>query len=142
MNKFDWLEQPPNAHITTMLVDEEGKWGNWARTTDIEKINYNRALLGVDFELTIGIKTALTPAAGITAVVSIGQFITIIGISRDEQSGFMHFFDYKQSPPVETLRSMLVAEYSERIADAFLRLQIDLQNGFEPFLFQVQLLRL
>ncbi len=93
MKKQFLITQPPITEKYSFLVDDINQLGNWGMTTDIDKIEYNRNLLGDDFEIDIKIKTLFTKK-GITFVVPIGRFITIVKIRADEEEGSMTFFDF------------------------------------------------
>jgi len=93
MKKHFLISQPPLTEKYSFLVDDINQFGNWGVATDIDKIEYNRNLLGDDFNIDIKIKMLFTQK-GMTFVVPIGRFITIVKIRADEKEGSMTFLDF------------------------------------------------
>jgi hypothetical protein len=93
MKKHFLISQPPLTEKYSFLVDDINQFGNWGVATDIDKIEYNRNLLDDDFNIDIKIKMLFTQK-GMTFVVPIGRFITIVKIRADEKEGSMTFLDF------------------------------------------------
>ena len=121
MKKYFKISQPPLTAKYTFLVDDINEMRNWGMTTDIDKIEYNRDLLGDDFNIDIKIKLLLTKKGGGTFVIPIGRYITVFEIREDENEGRMTFFDFTFGATREELQIMLEIGYSETIVNEWLK---------------------
>src|SRR5687768_16622896 len=90
MEKHFVILQPAENGRYQFLVDDISDNGQWGATTDISKIKYNLKLLEVDFNLDMQINLPLS-TKGISGVVPIGRFITVIKMRKDETEGGMFF---------------------------------------------------
>ena len=121
MKKHFLVSQPPLTEKYSFLVDDINQSRNWGVTTDIDKIEYNRNLLGDDFNIDIKIKLLFTKK-GMTFVVPIGRFITIVKIREDEKEGSMTFFDFDIGYSRDALELILEeAGYSVSIINDWLK---------------------
>ena len=93
MNKYYLIPQPPIVKYYSFPVDNISEKSNWGRTIDLEKIDYNFKLPGNDFKIETEIYKALSEK-GLTRVMPIGRFITIIGVRKDEKDASTTFFDF------------------------------------------------
>ena len=119
-NNF-FISQPPLTDKYTFLVDEINELRNWGMTTDIYKIEYNRDLLGDDFNISLKIKLLFT-SIGCTFVIPIGRFITIMKMRDDENEGSMTFFDFDIDMSRGALEIMLEnVGYSAAIVNEWLK---------------------
>lgn len=129
MANYEWIPQPPLTEKYTFLVDEISDYATYGRTRDMAKINYNRTLMGVNFNMEVGVNTALSNA-GISAVLPLGRFITIFQTSRDEQLAAMTFIDYEIGLTTEQLRALLSSAFRTDLVEACLDLQNLLKSDF------------
>ena len=121
MKKHFLIAQPPLASNYTFLVDEINELHNWGMATDIGKVEYNRDLLGDEFNIDLKIKLLFTKK-GCTFVVPIGRFITIMKIRDDENEGSMTFFDFDVEASRGALEVMLEeVGYSVAIVNEWLK---------------------
>jgi hypothetical protein len=131
MANYEWILQPPQTDKYTFLVDEISDYATYGRTRDMDKINYNRTLMGVNFNMEVGVNTALSNA-GISAVLPLGRFITIFQTSRDEQLGAMTFIDYEIGMTNDQFRTLLSSAFRTDLVDACLDLLNLLKSDFTP----------
>ena len=130
MEKHFLVLQPPFAEKYSFLVDDISNKSNWGSTTDIDKINYNRKLLGEDFNIDIKVNLLLSEKGG-TSVLPLGRFITIIQLREDENMGRMTFFDFDTSGSKTEIEQMLKTAYSENIVDAWFKVYDILKKEFQ-----------
>lgn len=122
MKKQYLILQPPHTDKFTFLVDDISNKGNWGRTTDIDKIEYNRRLLGEEFNVDLKVKLLLTDKGG-SGVFPIGRFLTVIQIRADENEGIMTFMDFDIPLKGDELRNALLNEFSLNITNQWLMIQ-------------------
>jgi hypothetical protein len=129
MKKYFLIPQPPLSKFFTFLVDDINENKNFGTTTDIDKIDYNRQLLGEEFNTNFKVSLLMTDKGG-TGVFPIGKFITVIAIRDDEKKGSMTFMDYNISLPKEELREMLLSTFSENVTNRWLLIQESMRKDF------------
>ncbi|MGE0079621.1 MAG: hypothetical protein AB7S48_17300 [Bacteroidales bacterium] len=130
MKKHYLVQQPPLTEKYTFLVDNISNNKNWGRTTDIDKIEYNRNLLGDDLNIDIKINLLFTEK-GLTTVIPLGRFITIIQIREDENEGAMTFFDFDIEHPIEELKELISKTFSENITKEWIKVYETLKSEFK-----------
>lgn len=119
MKKHFLIPQPPATKKYTFLVDDINHLKNWGLATDLDKIEYNRRLLGEDFNIDLKVKLLFTDK-GSTTVLPIGRFITVIQTRADENAGRMMFLDFDVRLTREEIRDNLTKTFSVNIADKWL----------------------
>ncbi len=127
---FYFIPQPPLSNKFNFLVDDLGDKLPWGRTADIAKIDYNRKLLGEDFNLDLKEKMKLAKE-GMTMIFPVGRYITILKLRADEKEGSMTFMDYQIELPREEIKSMLLERFSENIANEWLKHYDKFQVNFD-----------
>ena len=114
MKKHFIIPQPPLVEKFTFLVDNISDNRNWGKTTDIDKIEYNRRLLGEDMNIELDVNLQFTDT-GMTTVLPLGRFITVLQISKDESKGSMTFFDFQTNATRDELKEMIGKVYCENL---------------------------
>ena len=127
---FYFIPQPPLAEKFNFLVDDIGDRLAWGRTADIAKINYNRKLLGDDFNLDLKEKMKLAKE-GMTLILPIGRYITILQLRADEKQGDMTFMDYQIELTRDGIKSMLLERFSESVTNEWLKHYDRFQVAFD-----------
>nr|WP_315154625.1 hypothetical protein [uncultured Flavobacterium sp.] len=121
MEKYYIINQPPLAEKYIFLVDDKSEKVNYGLTTDIDKINYNRKILGENFNIEIKVGLLMAESPGTTAVFQLGNFITVLELRKDQKAGKMAFFDCIIDMPRNELNDMLVKAYSQNIANEWFK---------------------
>lgn len=127
---FYFIPQPPLTDKFNFLVDDLGDKLAWGRTADIAKINYNRNLLGDDFNEDLREKMKLAKE-GMTLIFPIGRYITILQLRADEKQGAMTFMDYQIELSRDGVKSMLMERFSEYITNEWLKYYDKFQVNFD-----------
>ena len=123
MKKYFIIEQPPICEQYTFLVDDISDKKNYGLATDIDKINYNRKILGENFNIDIKVGLLMAESKGSTFVLDLGHFICILELKADEKEGKMAFFDCVIDIPKSELNEILVKRYSQNIANEWFKIQ-------------------
>ncbi len=123
MEKYYLIEQPPIAEKYTFLVDDISDKVNYGQATDIDKINYNRRLIGEKFNIDLKVGLLMAESKGSTFVFDLGYFVTVLELRADLQEGKMTFFDCLIQMPKQGLNKILVDAYSQNIANEWFRIQ-------------------
>ena len=132
MEKYYLIEQPPLAEKYTFLVDDISDKVNYGRTTDIDKINYNRKIMGEKFDIDVKVGLLMAESKGSTFVFDLGQFICVLGLRADQKEGKMTFFDCVIDMPKNDINKMLVNAYSQNIANEWFKVQERLLADLSP----------
>jgi hypothetical protein len=127
---FYFIPQPPLTDKFNFLVDDLGDKLAWGHTADITKINYNRSLLGDDFNEDLREKMKLAKE-GMTLIFPIGRYITILQLRADEKQGAMTFMDYQIELTRDGVKSMLLERFSEDITNEWLKHYDKFQVNFD-----------
>jgi len=130
MEKYYIIEQPPISDNYTFLVDDISNKVNYGLTTDIDKINYNRKIIGENFNIDIKIGLLMSKSKGSTFVFDLGNFITVLELRADELEGKMAFYDCFIDMPKEALNNILTQAYSQNIATEWFKVQEKLLENF------------
>ena len=130
MEKYYLIEQPPIAEKYTFLVDDISDKVNYGRATDIDKINYNRKLMGEKFDIDLKVGLLMAESKGSTFVFDLGTFITVLELRADQKEGKMTFFDCVIDMPKSDINKMLVDAYSQNIANEWFKIQERLLENF------------
>ncbi|NCQ11973.1 MAG: hypothetical protein GW809_07515 [Bacteroidetes bacterium] len=119
MKKYFLVPQPPLSNKLTFLVDDLNETRTVGIATDLDKIEYNLKLIGDDFnqDLEIGINFL---EKGITDVVDLGRFISVVAIKKDRTKGKMYFFDSNINFSREELIEQMEMLFDENIAKKFI----------------------
>ncbi|SOU86793.1 hypothetical protein [Tenacibaculum dicentrarchi] len=139
MKKYFLVQQPPLAEKLTFLVDELNESRTVGIATDFDKIEYNLKLIGDDFnqDLEIGINFL---EKGITDVVDLGRYISVIAIKKDKTEGKMYFFDttiaFSRNEIVEQIGQL----FSEITTKNFMTIYDLMKSQSTPSLDNVELL--
>lgn len=138
MEKNFIVPQPPVTEKYRLLVDDMSEKRNFGFTSDIDKIRYNKNILGDDFNMDLTIKNMFTDE-GITSVFPIGCFITVLQLKKDETEGKMTFFDFDIDTDKAGLRDILKQQFSENIVNAWFDVYDLLRSDFseEDDLFEL-----
>ncbi|MFD2574454.1 hypothetical protein ACFSUS_27715 [Spirosoma soli] len=131
MASFEWILQPPQSHQYTFLVDDLNPSATYGLTTDPDKFNYNRGLMGVNFNLEVGMNTALAKE-GVSAVLPLGRYVTIFQISGQEDGGSMTFLDYQINLSPPELKTLLSGAFAPELVTACMELKELLRADFSP----------
>ena len=129
MKKHFIVPQPPLTEKYRLLVDDMSEKRNFGFTTDIDKILYNKNILGDDFNMDLTIKNIFTDD-GITSVFPIGCFITVLQLKKDEAEGKMTFFDFEVDIDKAELKNILKQQFSDNIVNAWLDVYDFLRDDF------------
>ena len=129
MKKHFVVLQPPLTEKYRLLVDEMSDKRNFGSTSDIDKIEYNKRILGDDFNIDLTIKNLFTDE-GITSVFPLGCFITVLQLKKDGTEGKMTFFDFDIETDKEELKSILRQQFSENIVHLWFHVYDILQLEF------------
>jgi hypothetical protein len=129
MEKYYLINQPPIAQKFTLLVDDITESGNWGMATDVDKIKYNREVIGKDIDIDIEIRQSLAET-GTTSVFSFGRFIVVLEIRKDSKKGRMSFFDFQVDLTIDEIKKSLVPVYSETIINAWFKSFYVLKENF------------
>lgn len=136
MKKYFLVQQPPLSEKYRLLVDEISDNSCFGFTADLDKIKYNRELLGEEIDLELTVKTIISNN-GTTAVFPLGCFITILEIRKDEKEGRMTFFDYDLGTGKEEISDLIKNQYSDKIAKEWFRiynlLKINFTDEYDKF---------
>jgi hypothetical protein len=132
------VPQPPLNDKYQLLVEEISVSGDWGMTTDIDMINYNLKLLEVEFGMSIQ-KDLPTSTKGISGVVPIGKFITIIQIKKDDSDARMAFYDF--SVELEKVFEPLKETFSENVVTRWMELYHSMKTNFSEAEDRVELFK-
>jgi len=132
MKKYYIVQQPPLAEKYTFLVDDVSEVVNYGLATDMDKINYNRKIMGESFNIDIKVGLLMAESKGATFVFDLGRFVTVLELRADEKEGEMAFYDYDVNATREELNKILVERYSQNIANEWFRIQKELLEDFIP----------
>ena len=127
-NKFSLL-QPPLVEKFTLVVDDINVTGNWGRTTDIDKIEYNFATIGKDLTETMQ-SHAVMAMGRATIVSSMGRFVTVTEVNKDRSVSSMTFFDFNMAVQAGKLRNKLFDGYSDNIMNEWFAVRKVLSHHF------------
>ncbi len=129
MKKHFIVSQPPLTSKYQMLVDDMSEKRNFGWTNDIDKIEYNKKLLGEEFNMELTIKNMFTDE-GISSVFPVGAFITVLQMRKDEKEGKMTFMDYDTDMTEDELRNLLLGVFSENITNSCINVYRVLRENF------------
>ena len=139
MKKYFLYPQPPISEKFTFLVDDINENKTFGITTDFDKIEYNLKLIGKDFnqDLEIGINFM---EKGITAVIDVGRYISVVGIKKDKSEGKIYFFDSTTKFTRNELIGQIEYLFSKTIAKKFIDIYDLMKDESTPFIDNVELL--
>lgn len=133
MKKYFLVTQPPVADHFSLLVDDINETATIGHTTDIEKCEYNRQVIdsmGLDIDFKLQVQTAFSDK-GITTVVPLGRYISIIKASKDETKQEMFFIDsFSKADFREQNKKSLGGYFSDNIVTEFERIHTLLKSDF------------
>ena len=93
MNTKRAFSKPRHVSHFTFLVDSDTPDSSWGITWDMEKITRNLKLLVNHFKIRRGLAKAVT-TYGVTRLIRLGRFITIIKVKKDDTDVHMTFIDF------------------------------------------------
>ena len=139
MKKHFLIPQPPIAEKLTFLVDDLNETRTVGIATDLDKIEYNLKLIGDDFnqDLEIGINFL---EKGITDVVDLGRYISVVAIKKDQTEGKMYFFDSTVDFSRDELIEQMEMLFNESIANKFISIYDLMVSESSPSFDNVELL--
>lgn len=129
MKKYFFIPQPPLTRQVSFLVDDISDKSNWGRTTDSDKVEYNFNLIDSNFKLDLEIQTAFVKK-GLSKVLPLGRFITVITANKEFTSVDMTFYDFDIPIDKAVLSNTLLEQYTENIVISWFEVQSFLQNHF------------
>lgn len=129
-NNFYLIPQPPISNKFNFLVDLLEENAEWGDTSDLLKIEYNRRLLGDEFNDDFNEKMLLA-TDGLTLVFPLGRYITIFGLRKDEKQGRMTFLNFRINKSREDIVLMLRERFSENITNEWLKYYDKFQVDFD-----------
>src|SRR5690606_42126200 len=97
---------------------------------DIDKINYNRKMIGENFNIDVKIGVLMSQSKGSTFVFELGNFITVLELRADELEGKMAFYDCIMDMPRAVLNNILTYASSQNIATEWFKVQEKLLENF------------
>ncbi len=128
MRKHFLIQQPPLSHKYRLIVDDINETETFAMTTDIDKVWYNREIVGVSISIMLETHTALSDK-GTTALLPIGRYITIWQISKDEKTQRIWFIDYESEISFRELGCQIMNDYfSDNIYNEFEKIQKEMKS--------------
>lgn len=119
MQKYFMVEQPPIFEKYRLIVDDINDYETVAYTADIDKVLYNRRILGQALNIHLETYTALSDK-GISVVLPIGRYVTVWEISKDEKTQHILYVDYDTDL---SFSKLFGDRYSQDICDEFERIQ-------------------
>jgi len=129
MKKYYLINQPPIVENFSLLVDEIAENKNWGMTNDLDKIEYNRNLIGKDFDVDLEIRQCLS-GEGTTTIFNFGRFITVFQLRKDSKKGKMTFFDFETKLTRIEIENILESAYSNNIINAWFNCYDELKKSF------------
>ncbi|WP_430614427.1 hypothetical protein [Flavobacterium sp. JP2137] len=141
MPKRYLIIQPPLSDKYTFLVDYISENQSYGWATDIQKINYNRKILGDAFNIDVKISLLLSEAEGSTFVFGLGYFVAVLELQNDEQEGRMTFYHCLVDIVRSDLLELFSRRYSNSIAVKWLEVYDYIMQNLTPERDSVQLLK-
>ena len=140
MRKHFLIEQPPISSKYRLLVDNINDTTTFAMTTDVDKVWYNRKVLGDDMSILLETYTALSDN-GTTVVLPAGRYVTIWQITKDEKTQRIWFIDHSSNISFRHLGKQIMGDtyFSDNVYNEFERIQELLRSSFNPDLDIVEL---
>ncbi len=139
MRKYFLIEQPPLSDKYRLLVDDINKTETFAMTIDIDKVWYNRKIIGDDMSIMLETYTALSDK-GATVLQPIGRYITIWQISKDEKTQRIWFVDHESNFSFRDVGRQIMGDYfSDDVYNEFEKIQSTLRLLFSEKLDIVEL---
>ena len=120
MKKYFLIPQPPITEKFTFLVDDISEKKNWGLTEDIDKIEYNRKLLGENFNVDLKVNLLMSEK-DVTNIFTLGNFITVLEMREDQKEGRMTFFDCVMDMPKDELKYMIGEVFSKNIVEEWIK---------------------
>lgn len=139
MEKYYIIRQPPLAEKYTFLVDQISIKSDYGLATDIQKIDYNRYILGETFNIEVNLSLLMTEEEGSTFVFDLGYFVVILEISKDQQQGQMSFYHALVSINRNELFKLFSQRYSTEIAAKWLEVYDFIHSDLMPDRNNVQI---
>jgi hypothetical protein len=140
MKKYFLIPQPPLTRQVSFLVDDISHKSNWGRTTDSDKVEYNFNLIDINFKLDLELQTAFVKK-GLSKVLPLGRFITIITANKEFTNVDMTFFDFDIPADKAELSNKLLELYTENIVISWFETQRFLESNFSDKYDTVALLK-
>ncbi len=116
MEKYNFIAQPPISEKYTFLVDDISDAQDYGTTTDIQKIDYNRSVLGEAFNIEVNLSLLMTEHDGNTFVFDLGYFVVVFEISKTQKEGHMAFYHCLVDIEHKELFELFSKRYSADIA--------------------------
>ena len=138
MKKYLLIPQPPVSEKLTFLVDDINENRTLAKTTDLDKIEYNLNLIGEDFIQDLEIENSFLET-GIRKVIDLGRYIAIVGIKKDKTEGEIVFFDSTTKFSRAELKSQVELLFSKSVAEKFIDIYDIMVSESSPNLDNVEL---
>ena len=130
MEKTFLIEQPPISKKYRLLIDDSSENRGICFTTDVDKVNYNLKILGVDLSLDTQIHNALSKD-GITSIFSLGRYVAILRIKKDETVKEFWFVDFELDIDFEEVnKTTLNGYFSDELIKNFNELREKLRASF------------
>jgi hypothetical protein len=132
MNKYFLVTQPPISDYYTFLVDDINETATFGHTTDVDKCEYNKQVIermGLDINFKIQVETAFSEK-GITTVIPLGRYISIIKASKDETRQEMFFIDSLSNANFREQNEKIDGYFSNNIVNEFERVHSLLKSDF------------
>ena len=133
MNNFENIKQPPFTDKYRLLVDDMSNLGTFGVARQIDKILYNIKIIGDDFKIDQELHNVLS-RKGLTSVFTLGRFIVVLKIRKDNTEGEMLFFDFEINDInlKNELFNFLKQNFSENIMNEFVKNSNMLNHFFTP----------
>ena len=139
MRKHFLIEQPPLVDKYRLLVDDINETETFAMTLDIDKVWYNRKVIGEDMSIMLEAYTALSDN-GTTVLQPIGRYITIWQISKDEKTQRIWYIDHESEISFREVGKQIMGDFfSDNVYDEFEKIQTELRSLFSDDLDIVEL---
>jgi len=139
MKKYFLIPQPPITEKIIFLVDKLDKNSTFGFTEDLDKIEYNLNLIGTDFKENLEIAMSLNDN-GITKVIDLGMFISILELKKDKSEQRMCFFDIRSKSSITEKLAIIEDMYNIDISEKFNNTYDLIMSESSPDLDSVELL--
>ena len=139
MRKHFLVPQPPLSDKYRLLVDDINETETFAMTLYIDKVWYNRKIIGEDMSIMLETYTALSDK-GTTVLQPIGRYITIWQISKDEKTQRIWFIDHESNLSFREVGRQIMGDYfSDYVYNEFEKIHSEMRRIFSNEMDIVQL---
>ena len=130
MRKHFLVPQPPLSDKFSLLVDDINETKTFAMTLDIDKVWYNRKIIGEDMSIMLETYTALSDK-GTTVLQPIGRYITIWQISKNEKTQRIWYIDHESELSFREVGRQIMGDYfSDNVYNEFEKIRTQLRLVF------------